>query len=67
MVHGINDNNVKPDHSASGGTGSAERACRARSGYQTGHVDPFDFRRAEWVNTLHRWFDYWLQGVTTGS
>ena len=32
-----------------------------------GHVDPFEYRRAEWVNTLHRWFDYWLQGVRTAS
>ena len=29
---------------------------------QEGHVDPFDFRRAAWVDTLHRWFDYWLHG-----
>ena len=25
-----------------------------------GHVDPFEYRRAEWVDTLHRWFDHWL-------
>ena len=31
-----------------------------------GHVDPFEYRRTEWVNTLHRWFDYWLQGVQNG-
>ena len=31
-----------------------------------GHVDPFDYRRAVWVDTLHRWFDYWLQGVPNG-
>ena len=31
-----------------------------------GHVDPFDYRRTEWVDTLHRWFDYWLQGVQNG-
>jgi X-Pro dipeptidyl-peptidase len=33
---------------------------------QTGHVDPFDFRRAEWVDTLHRWFDRWLLDVPNG-
>src|SRR4029453_3479774 len=27
---------------------------------------PFDFRRAEWVSTLHRWFDFWLQDVRNG-
>ena len=31
-----------------------------------GHVDPFDGRRAVWVDTIHRWFDYWLQGVPNG-
>ncbi|SMC86055.1 Xaa-Pro dipeptidyl-peptidase [Kibdelosporangium aridum] len=33
---------------------------------QTGHVDPFDFRRPEWVRTLHRWFDRWLLNVRNG-
>ncbi|CAM3620216.1 Xaa-Pro dipeptidyl-peptidase [Kibdelosporangium persicum] len=33
---------------------------------QTGHIDPFDFRRAEWVRTLHRWFDRWLLDVPNG-
>ena len=25
---------------------------------RAGHEDPFDSRRAEWVDTLHRWFDH---------
>jgi X-Pro dipeptidyl-peptidase len=33
---------------------------------QTGHVDPFDFRRGEWVDTLHRWFDHYLLDVPNG-
>ncbi|MCE7006007.1 Xaa-Pro dipeptidyl-peptidase [Kibdelosporangium philippinense] len=33
---------------------------------QTGHIDPFDFRRAEWVSTLHRWFDRWLLNIQNG-
>ena len=33
---------------------------------QTGHVDPFDFRRAEWVDTVHRWFDHELLGYDNG-
>ncbi|TCO65618.1 Xaa-Pro dipeptidyl-peptidase [Actinocrispum wychmicini] len=33
---------------------------------QTGHVDPFDYRRAEWVRTLNRWFDRWLLNVPNG-
>ena len=31
-----------------------------------GHVDPFDGRREVWVDTIHRWFDYWLYGVQNG-
>jgi X-Pro dipeptidyl-peptidase len=33
---------------------------------QTGHVDPFDFRRTEWVDTLHRWFDRYLLDIPNG-
>ncbi|MBY5164381.1 CocE/NonD family hydrolase [Salsipaludibacter albus] len=33
---------------------------------QTGHVEPFDFRRAEFVDTLHDWFDFWLQDLDNG-
>ena len=33
---------------------------------RAGHADPFESRRAEWVNTLHRWFDNQLQGVANG-
>lgn len=34
--------------------------------HQAGHIDPFDLRRADWVNTLHRWFDRWLMGIHNG-
>lgn len=33
---------------------------------QTGHVDPFDYRRSAWVPTLQRWFDHYLLGVDNG-
>jgi len=33
---------------------------------QTGHVDPFDYRRSVWVDTLHAWFDHYLMGVDNG-
>jgi X-Pro dipeptidyl-peptidase len=33
---------------------------------QTGHVDPFDYRRTAWVDTLHKWFDHYLRGVDNG-
>jgi X-Pro dipeptidyl-peptidase len=65
-IHGINDNNVKPDHFSKWWYGlAANDVPRKLWVTQTGHIDPFDFRRTEWVSTLHRWFDYWLQGVET--
>ncbi|MEW1828121.1 Xaa-Pro dipeptidyl-peptidase [Streptomyces sp. NPDC088196] len=33
---------------------------------QTGHVDPFDYRRTQWVDTLHHWFDHALLGYDNG-
>jgi X-Pro dipeptidyl-peptidase len=33
---------------------------------QAGHTDPFDLRRADWVDTLHRWLDRWLLNVPNG-
>ena len=33
---------------------------------ETGHVDPFDFRRAAWVDTLHHWFDRFLYKIHNG-
>lgn len=63
-VHGLNDDNVRMNQ-----LGPYWEALTARDLprklwlAKTGHVDPFDYRRAEWVDTLHRWFDYWLQGI----
>ena len=31
-----------------------------------GHVDPFDYDRAGWVDVLHRWFDHELLGIDNG-
>ncbi|MEU1039228.1 Xaa-Pro dipeptidyl-peptidase [Streptomyces sp. NPDC005907] len=67
LVHGMQDLNVRTQH-----VGRWWRAL-ARNGVerkiwlsQTGHVDPFDFRRAAWVDTLHRWFDHELLGYDNG-
>src|SRR3954468_1127564 len=66
-THGINDDNVRPDQMYRWYTGlAANNVPRKLWLSLEGHVDPFEFRRAEWVNTLHRWFDYWLQGVQNG-
>ncbi|MCG8919389.1 Xaa-Pro dipeptidyl-peptidase [Actinokineospora sp. PR83] len=65
-VHGLNDLNVKALNF--GQWWSALPASVERKVWlsQTGHVDPFDFRRAAWVDALHRWFDHYLLGLDNG-
>jgi X-Pro dipeptidyl-peptidase len=66
-IHGLNDFNVKMNHFSQWWEAlSKEDVPRKLWLTQTGHVDPFDFRRTEWVDALHRWFDYWLLGIESG-
>ncbi len=67
VVHGLNDWNVKPNNYVQWWH-ALQRHDVPRKIWltQTGHVDPFDFRRKKWVRTLHRWFDYWLHGIDNG-
>jgi X-Pro dipeptidyl-peptidase len=67
VAHGINDINVKTRHFAQWWDDLARRDVPRKVWlYQPGHEDPFDVRRAEWVDTLHRWFDRWLYGLRNG-
>jgi X-Pro dipeptidyl-peptidase len=67
IAHGINDLNVETKHFAQWWDALARAGVPRKIWLgQEGHVDPFDFRRAEWVDTLHRWFDYWLQDLDNG-
>jgi X-Pro dipeptidyl-peptidase len=67
VVHGINDLNVETKHFAQWWDALSKRGVSRKIWLsQEGHVDPFDFRRTEWVNTLHRWFDFWLQDLPNG-
>jgi X-Pro dipeptidyl-peptidase len=66
-THGFQDDNVRMDHEW-----DWQQALKA-NGVKTklwllraGHTDPFESRRAEWVTTLHRWFDHYLYGVNNG-
>jgi X-Pro dipeptidyl-peptidase len=64
LYHGINDTNVETKHFYTWWSALAARGVPRKIWLsQVGHVDPFDVRRAAWVSTLHRWFDYWLQGL----
>jgi X-Pro dipeptidyl-peptidase len=67
LVHGLQDDNVRPDHFSKYWE-ELKRYGVARKLWLNGagHEEPFDVSRARWVNTLHRWFDYWLQGYPNG-
>jgi X-Pro dipeptidyl-peptidase len=67
VAHGVNDLNVTTTQFARWWQELAEQGVPRKLWlHQAGHEDPFDVRRAEWVATLHRWFDYWLQGLRNG-
>ena len=67
LVQALNDDNVRMDHAGPYWQALTELDVPRRIWLaKVGHVDPFDFDRAKWVDTLHRWFDYWLQGLDNG-
>jgi X-Pro dipeptidyl-peptidase len=67
LVHGMQDLNVRTKHLGQWWDALADHGVRRKIWLsQTGHVDPFDFRRAAWVDTLHRWFDHELLGYDNG-
>ena len=64
VVHGLNDLNVTTDQFATWWAGLATHDVPRKIWLsQEGHVDPFDYRRDVWVDTLHAWFDHWLKAV----
>ena len=67
MTHGLNDNNVFTDNFSKWWSAlAAHNVPRKLWLSQEGHTDMFDIRRQQWVDTLHQWFDYWLQGLDNG-
>ena len=67
IANGINDYNVKPDNGFEWFKWLKHNNVPVKMWQsQTGHVDPFDYRREKWVRTLHRWFDRWLYGINNG-
>ncbi|WP_338702444.1 Xaa-Pro dipeptidyl-peptidase [Streptomyces sp. Q6] len=67
VVHGMQDLNVRAKHFGQWWEALAKNGVDRKIWLsQTGHVDPFDFRRTAWVDTLHRWFDHELLGYDNG-
>jgi X-Pro dipeptidyl-peptidase len=67
LVHGINDFNVRTNQFTNWWESITKAGVERKLWLtQTGHIDPFDFRRAEWVETIHRWFDHELHGIDNG-
>ncbi|MFJ3582516.1 Xaa-Pro dipeptidyl-peptidase [Streptomyces sp. NPDC090127] len=67
VVHGQQDLNVRANQFGQWWDALAAQGVERKIWLsQTGHVDPFDFRRADWVRTLHRWFDHQLLGYDNG-
>jgi X-Pro dipeptidyl-peptidase len=66
-THGYQDDNVRMDHEGMWWE-TLEQAGVPHKLWlmDTGHTDPFESRRAVWVDTLHRWFDHFLLGVANG-
>jgi X-Pro dipeptidyl-peptidase len=66
-VHGFQDDNVTMSELWPWWNGLAAAGVPRKLWLlRAGHTDPFDSRRAVWVDTLHRWFDHWLYGVDNG-
>ncbi|KQX50887.1 X-prolyl-dipeptidyl aminopeptidase [Streptomyces sp. Root66D1] len=67
VVHGQQDLNVRAQQFGQWWDALAAHGVERKIWLsQTGHVDPFDYRRADWVRTLHRWFDHYLLGYDNG-
>jgi len=67
LVHGLNDWNVKTKHFGQWWDALAARGVPRKIWlHQAAHADPFSLRRAEWLATLHKWFDRWLYRIDNG-
>ncbi|MGW3264119.1 Xaa-Pro dipeptidyl-peptidase [Streptomyces sp. NPDC001056] len=67
VAQGMQDLNVRTKHFGQWWDALAKNGVERKLWLsQTGHVDPFDYRRGVWVDTLHRWFDHELLGYDNG-
>jgi X-Pro dipeptidyl-peptidase len=67
IVHGMNDDNVKPVNFGRMWDQLVEHDVTRRMWLsQVAHDKPFDFRRDAWLDEIHRWFDHQLHDVDNG-
>ena len=66
VTHGANDYNVLTDDFGQWWNALPPTVHKQLWLSQTGHVDPFDFRRTAFVDELHKWFDHYLMGLNNG-
>ncbi|HEY8373988.1 MAG TPA: Xaa-Pro dipeptidyl-peptidase [Pseudonocardiaceae bacterium] len=65
VVHGLNDWNVKTRHAAQWYEELKRYGVPHKIWWhQSGHTDPYNLRRDEWLSTLNRWFTRYLYGVS---
>ncbi len=66
LTHGVNDYNVLTLDFGQWWNALPASVPKMIWLSQTGHVDPFDYRRSAFVDELHRWFDHYLMGIDNG-
>jgi X-Pro dipeptidyl-peptidase len=67
LVHGLHDDNVRTQQTGQWWDALAANDVPRKIWLHQGeHFDPFTVRRDVWLDTLHRWFDYWLYKVDNG-
>lgn len=67
LAHGLQDTNVKTTNMGRWWADLKTQHIQAKMWLsRLGHTDPFDYRRALWVHTLHLWFDRELLGIHNG-
>lgn len=67
-VHGLHDWNVKTKQAAQWYAALREHNVPHKIWWhQSGHTDPIQLRKDEWLQTLNRWFTRYLHGVDNGA
>ncbi|PXY19559.1 Xaa-Pro dipeptidyl-peptidase [Prauserella muralis] len=66
-VHGLSDWNVTVSQVSRWYRALAEHGVERKIWlHQSGHTDPYNLRRDEWLRTLNRWFSHYLYGIDNG-